>query len=144
MEYSNWTREKIQFNLPLVCTIHPRTENQLKQLGIKPAGINIVPSIGYVKFLQLGTNARLVLTDSRGVQEETCILGTPCVTLRYNTEIPETLDVGSNILAGTEPDNIVRCVKNMLNRSNTWNQPFGDGKAAERIMNIIIDDLRLS
>lgn len=135
---------KIQFDLPLVCTIHPRTEKKLKQLGIKPAGINIVPSIDYVKFLQLEKNAGLVLTDSGGVQEETCILGTPCVTLRYNTERPETLDVGSNILAGTEPDNIVRCVKYMLDRSNTWNQPFGDGKAAERIMKIIIDDLRLS
>jgi len=135
---------KIQFDLPLICTIHPRTEKRLKQFGIKPAGIDIVPSIDYVKFLQLEKNARLVLTDSGGVQEETCILGTPCVTLRYNTERPETLDVGSNILAGAEPNNIVKCVKHMLDRSRTWNQPFGDGKAAERIMKIIIDNLRVS
>jgi len=135
---------KIQFDLPLVCTIHPRTEKRLKQLCIKPVGIDIVPSIDYVKFLQLEKNARLVLTDSGGVQEETCILGTPCVTLRYNTERPETLDVGSNILAGAEPNNIVKCVKHMFDRSRTWNQPFGDGKAAERIMKIIIDNLRLS
>lgn len=132
---------KTQFDLPLVCTIHPRTEKRLKQLGIKPVGIDIVPSIDYVKFLQLEKNARLVLTDSGGVQEETCILGTPCVTLRYNTERPETLDVGSNILAGAEPDNIVKCVKHMLDRSRTWNQPFGDGNASKRIMKILIDNL---
>ena len=137
-------KTKETFNLPIICTIHPRTENRLRQLGIDPAGIDLVPSIDYVKFLQLEKNASLVLTDSGGVQEETCILGTPCVTLRNNTERPETLDVGSNILAGTDPDNIVKCARQMLGQTKTWNQPFGDGKAADRIMKIIVDDLRLS
>lgn len=85
-----------------------------------------------------------MLTDLGGVQEETCILGTPCVTLRNNTERPETVDVGSNIIAGTDPDSIIKCAMQMLGQTKTWNQPFGDGKATERIMKIIIDDLWLS
>jgi len=137
-------KTKENFNLPIICTIHPRTETRLRQLGIEPAGIDLVLSIDYVKFLQLEKNASLVLTDSGGVQEETCILGTPCVTLRNNTERPETVDVGSNIIAGTDPDNIVKCAMQMLGQTKTWYQPFGDGKAADRIMKIITDDLRLS
>jgi UDP-N-acetylglucosamine 2-epimerase (non-hydrolysing) len=85
----------------------------------------------------LERSARLVLTDSGGVQEETCILGVPCVTLRYNTERPETLEVGSNVLAGTDPEEIVRKVDFMLKRDCGWPNPFGDGKAGERIVEIL-------
>lgn len=66
-------------------------------------GVEVVSPLGFLEFLQLEANAKLVLTDSGGVQEETCILGVPCVTLRDNTERPETLEVGSNVLAGTNP-----------------------------------------
>jgi len=77
-----------------------------------------------------------VLTDSGGVQEEACITGVPCVTLRDNTERPETLDAGSNMLAGTDPGKIVECARLMLSRKGKWSNPFGDGKAAERIAGI--------
>ena len=91
-----------------------------------------------MSFLQLESNAKLVLTDSGGVQEEACILGVPCVTLRDNTERPETLDVGANLLAGTTPSKIVDKVKLMLNRHGGWENPFGDGSAGEQIVKIIM------
>src|SRR5262249_14237069 len=81
----------------------------------------------------LQEQARLVLTDSGGMQEEACILGTPCVTLRENTERPETLEVGANCLGGVEPESIRRGVEAMLTRVTNWPNPFGDGRAGERI-----------
>jgi len=78
-----------------------------------------------------------VLTDSGGVQEETCILRVFCVTLRDNTERPETLEVGSNILAGTNAERILSKTKEMINRDNNWKNPFGDGKAGKRIVEIL-------
>ena len=88
-------------------------------------------------FLKLEAGARLILTDSGGIQEESCILRVPCVTLRDNTERPETLEVGSNVLVGTIPERILNGVKLMLERKNNWINPFGDGKAAKRIIKIL-------
>jgi UDP-N-acetylglucosamine 2-epimerase (non-hydrolysing) len=82
-------------------------------------------------------NARLVLTDSGGVQEEACILKVPCVTLRDNTERPETLLVGSNVLAGSNPKKILKQTMLMLERERRWKNPFGDGHAGARILDII-------
>lgn len=81
----------------------------------------------------------MILTDSGGIQEESCILRVPCVTLRDNTERPETLEVGSNVLVGTIPERILNGVKLMLERKNNWINPFGDGKAAKRIVKIILE-----
>ena len=110
----------------------------IKKFNLKiPQGVRPIEPIGYLDFLQLEANARLVLTDSGGVQEESCILKVPCVTLRDNTERPETLEVGSNILAGAIPKKILRCVSKMLNRKRNWRNPFGNGRAGEKIINII-------
>ena len=87
--------------------------------------------------MQLEKNAGLILTDSGGVQEESCILGVPCVTLRDNTERPETVEIGANVLAGTEPERIVGCARNMIERERTWENPFGDGMAGERIRRVM-------
>jgi UDP-N-acetylglucosamine 2-epimerase (non-hydrolysing) len=87
--------------------------------------------------LQLEGKARLVLTDSGGVQEETCILGVPCVTLRENTERPETVEVGSNILAGTDPEKILQAAKMSFNHKKNWANPFGDGTAGAKIIEIL-------
>jgi len=84
--------------------MHPRTRKTVEQVGISLDGITVMNPVGFLEFLQLESNARLVLTDSGGVQEETCILGVPCVTLRENTERPETIEVGANVLAGTGAD----------------------------------------
>jgi UDP-N-acetylglucosamine 2-epimerase (non-hydrolysing) len=93
--------------------------------------------VDFLSFLQLEKNAGLILTDSGGVQEESCILGVPCVTLRDNTERPETMEVGANVLAGTKPERIVECARKMSERERTWENPFGDGMAGERIRRIM-------
>ncbi|MCK4520281.1 UDP-N-acetylglucosamine 2-epimerase (non-hydrolyzing) [Candidatus Parcubacteria bacterium] len=127
-----------KFNLPVVYPIHPRTKKMISKFKLKiPKGIGIIEPIGFLNFLQLESNARLVLTDSGAVQEETCILKIPCVTLRDNTERPETIEIGSNILVGADPQNILKNTKRMLNIKRIWKQPFGDGKTGERIINII-------
>ena len=130
-------RVRKEFGLELIYPIHPRARKRLKIFGVKLNGVRPVEPLDYLSFLQLESNARLALTDSGGVQEEACILGVPCVTLRDNTERPETLEVGSNVLAGTNPHGIVEKVKLMLGKDNSWENPFGDGKAACRIVEIL-------
>ncbi len=126
-----------EFNMPVVYPIHPRSRKMILEFGIATDGIRLIDPVDYLDFLQLESNAGLVLTDSGGIQEETCVLGVPCVTLRDNTERPETVEVGSNILAGTEPDTIIKCAMRMLSQGNGWKNPFGDGKASERIRRVM-------
>jgi len=129
-----------EFHLPLIYSVHPRSRQRMNRFHLEPKNVRLIEPIDFLGFLQLESNARLILTDSGGVQEEACILSVPCVTLRDNTERPETLEVGSNILAGALPDKILSHTGFMLNRENKWNNPFGDGNAAERIVKIIMED----
>jgi UDP-N-acetylglucosamine 2-epimerase (non-hydrolysing) len=129
-----------EFHLPTVYPVHPHSRKRMNKFGLNPKNITLIEPVSFLDFLQLESNARLILTDSGGVQEEACILGIPCVTLRDNTERPETLEVGSNLLAGTLPDKILRCARLMLNKENKWSNPFGDGTAGERIVKIITED----
>jgi UDP-N-acetylglucosamine 2-epimerase (non-hydrolysing) len=129
-----------EFKVPLVYPIHPRARKQLRLFGIDASGLTLVEPLDYLAFLQLESKAKLVLTDSGGVQEETCILGVPCVTLRDNTERPETLDVGSNMLAGTDPNRILMVTRISLGKKKMWVNPFGDGDTAQKIINIISDE----
>ena len=128
-----------EFGFVIIYLIHPRTEKKLEEFRLKiPEGVRLVKPVGYLDFLQLEANARLVLTDSGGLQEETCVLKVPCVTLRDNTERPETLEVGANILAGTNPEEVLECAKLMINnREKNWKNPFGDGEAGRRIIKIL-------
>lgn len=130
-----------EFDLPVIYPIHPRARKYLDKYELGTDGIKLIDPVGFLEFLRLESGARLVLTDSGGVQEETCILGVPCVTLRDNTERPETIDVGSNILAGTDPENILECARTMMSSSRKWNNPFGDGETSRRIVNIITEDI---
>ena len=127
------------FDVPLVFPIHPRAKKQLDVFNLDVNGITLVDPLDYLNFLQLESMAKLVLTDSGGVQEETCILGVPCVTLRENTERPETLDLMSNILAGSDPERILSAAKTSLEKNKRWINPFGDGTAAMKIMSIMKD-----
>jgi len=128
-----------EFSLPIIVPLHPRTRKRINEFGISlPEGIVVVNPVGFLEFLELEANARLVLTDSGGVQEETCILKVPCVTLRENTERPETLRVGSNILVGTDPQKILEGVRLMLKRKRSWPNPFGDGSASKKIIDILL------
>jgi len=127
-----------KFNLPIIFSIHPRTEKMINKFKLKvPKVIRLIKPVGYLDFLQLEANAKLVLTDSGGIQEETCILKVPCVTLRDNTERPETLEVGSNILAEVNPDKILQSVNKMINKKRGWKNPFGLGRTGEKIIEII-------
>jgi UDP-N-acetylglucosamine 2-epimerase (non-hydrolysing) len=127
-----------EFSLPIIYPIHPRTSKRIKEFGLKVNGINLINPSGYLEFLQLEAKAKLVLTDSGGIQEETCILGVPCVTLRDNTERPETLEVGSNILVGTDSEKMLNRVEKMLTRDNNWKNPFGNGTAGLKIVDILV------
>ena len=128
-----------EFEVPIIYPIHPHSRKRMTEFGLQPRHLMLAEPIDFFSFLQLESNARLILTDSGGVQEEACILSVPCVTLRDNTERPETLEVGSNILAGALPDRILEHTRFMLNRENNWSNPFGDGKAGERIVDILTE-----
>lgn len=134
--------EKIykQYNLPIIFPMHPRTEKMAKKFHLRlPAGVKTVKPQGFLDFLWLEANAALALTDSGGVQEEACILRVPCVTLRNNTERPETVQAGANLIAGSKPRHIVRSAGKMLAARRTWHNPFGDGRSSERILEILLN-----
>jgi UDP-N-acetylglucosamine 2-epimerase (non-hydrolysing) len=128
---------KSEFGLPVVFPVHPRTRKMVESFGFELDGIRAIEPLGFLEFLQLEAGARLALTDSGGVQEEACILGVPCVTLRDNTERPETLDVGANVLAGVRSTQIVNGARQMLEADAGWKNPFGDGNTGDRIIRII-------
>ncbi|MFJ6785338.1 non-hydrolyzing UDP-N-acetylglucosamine 2-epimerase [Streptomyces yangpuensis] len=124
---------------PLLLPVHPRAAGRLAELGV-PDGIRLVPATGYLDFIALQDSARLVLTDSGGVQEETTALGVPCVTLRENTERPITIEEGTNVLAGTDPDRIVATVDQVLDAPPAPRCPaLWDGRAGERIAAVLLD-----
>lgn len=145
--------KKISKNIPVVFPVHPRTLNQIENAGLlsyfsDPCsginhGIHAVDPMGYLEFLSLMTGAKLVFTDSGGIQEETTVLNIPCVTLRENTERPVTVSVGSNVLVGADKDKIIQEAEKNLNGAKKCGQVprLWDGKAAERIVNILAGQL---
>ena len=130
------------FSMPIIFPIHPRTLKRLDEFNLElPETVQVIDPIGFLDFLQLEANAKLIITDSGGLQEESCILKVPCVTLRDNTERPETLEVGSNVLASTNPFLILESVNAMLNKGNNWGNPFGDGDSGKNIISILRSEL---
>lgn len=127
-----------EYGYPLIFPVHPRTAKAVKKIGVGVAsGIHLLKPVGYLDALRLQLGARLVLTDSGGIQEEACILRVPCVTLRDNTERPETVAAGANMLAGARPQRIMKAVRVMSKRRRTWRNPLGRGDAAKRIMRAV-------
>jgi len=128
----------------VVFPAHPRTTKMINEFNLtknvkKIKNLRVIDPVGYLDFLKLEANARLVLTDSGGIQEETCILNVPCVTLRENTERPETITVGSNVIVGLKQKTIIDGVHKMLKKKRNWKYPFGDGKAGQKIVDILIN-----
>jgi UDP-N-acetylglucosamine 2-epimerase (non-hydrolysing) len=129
----------ISTRLPLIFPVHPRTSAKIREFGledaIKSSRLRLIEPLGYLDFLRLYSGAKLVLTDSGGLQEETTFLGIPCLTLRENTERPITIEMGSNILVGTDPARIKEEVEKALaSPDRKYPRPeFWDGKAARRI-----------
>jgi UDP-N-acetylglucosamine 2-epimerase (non-hydrolysing) len=136
--------EEIHRELPVVFPVHPRTRAAFERLlgGREPA-LRTVEPLGYLDFLRLMADARLVLTDSGGIQEETTVLGVPCLTLRENTERPVTIAEGTNTLVGGDPATIRAEVRKILDGGGkTGRTPEGwDGRAAARIVDVLERDL---
>ncbi|HQC91430.1 MAG: UDP-N-acetylglucosamine 2-epimerase (non-hydrolyzing) [Candidatus Methanoculleus thermohydrogenotrophicum] len=124
-----------EFGVTVLYPIHPRTKKMIERFNLRiPDNLRLLEPLGYFEFLLLEASAQLVLTDSGGIQEECCILKTPCVTMRKNTERPETVVAGGNILAGTDPEAILSAARTMVLRPRTWENPFGDGRSGDRIV----------
>jgi UDP-N-acetylglucosamine 2-epimerase (non-hydrolysing) len=132
--------------LGVVFPIHPRTLKNMARFGLDegdPGGLHLVEPLGYLEFLRLMAEARLVLTDSGGIQEEATILKVPCLTLRENTERPVTVDVGCNQIVGTDPNRILAAYRKVVAVENfTCGTPDKwDGRAAERIADTLVSSL---
>jgi len=125
------------YKLPICYPIHPRSRKMMAEFKLNSGNIRLMDPLDYFDFLQLEDKAKLIFTDSGGVQEESCVLNVPCITLRDNTERPETLEVGANILAGAISSKILECANVMLRKTNGWHNPFGDGHAGEKIIAIL-------
>jgi UDP-N-acetylglucosamine 2-epimerase (non-hydrolysing) len=127
--------------VPLIFPVHPRTRQKLSQLGIKDnAELRLIDPLGYLEFICLLSHARIVLTDSGGVQEETTALGIPCLTLRENTERPVTVTTGTNHIVGQDFEKIKTRAREILDgKSKKGERPeLWDGHAAERIVEILL------
>ena len=134
--------QEISKSIPVLFPIHPRTKKCVEDFGLSLDGIRTMTPLGYLEFLNLESTATLVLTDSGGLQEETTILGVPCLTLRNNTERPVTIEHGTNIMVGPDKARILDAFRRIMN--GDW-RPAGppeywDGHAAERIIRVIRDN----
>lgn len=142
----------ISNNFPIIFPIHPRTREKIevfklldyvkgKDNGRVSEGINLWDPLGYLDFVNLMANARLVMTDSGGIQEETTILGVPCITLRENTERPVTVTEGTNSVVGTDKRKIVEKSNSVLSANNEKGRipELWDGKTSERIVKVLLE-----
>ena len=127
-------------DLDVTFPAHPRTRERLERFGIPlPPRIEFAPLKSFRELLALQASARLVMTDSGGLQEESCVLGSPCVVLRTHTDRPETIEVGASRLAGVEREGIVAAAEEMLAVEDLdWEQPFGDGSASRAIVDALL------
>ena len=126
--------------LPVIFPIHPRTAKVFKELDLNTDNLHIIEPLGYLEFNYLVKHSKAVITDSGGITEETTVMGVPCLTLRDNTERPETCAIGTNELVGTNPQHIKPALQKLF--SGEWKKgsipQLWDGKTAERIVNILI------
>jgi UDP-N-acetylglucosamine 2-epimerase (non-hydrolysing) len=135
--------------LPVIFPVHPRTRGNIEKFGfaerVESSNIKLVEPLGYLDFMNLYSGARLVLTDSGGLQEETTALGIPCLTLRENTERPITIELGTNHLVGTNPEKIIATAFQILANGVVHTKdkkipPLWDGRAAERICSALFTE----
>jgi UDP-N-acetylglucosamine 2-epimerase (non-hydrolysing) len=124
--------------------MHPRTRAAMHRFQLAlPEGIRALDPLGYLAFVGLIERARLVLSDSGGVQEEASVLGTPCLTLRENTERPITIELGTNVVVGTDPIRVVEAGRAALSGgARPASIPLWDGQAATRIAQVLLDHFR--
>lgn len=135
--------------LTIVFPIHPRTVKNLEKYDLlekleNTEHIKLIKPVGYLDFLLLLSKSKLIMTDSGGLQEEAITLNIPCMTLRYNTERPETVEAGGNILAGADKQNIIENVRKIMNNTDLYNKmknarnPYGDGNSSKKILDAVL------
>ena len=137
--------EDIQRRLPVVFPVHPRTRNRLEEFGFGErveamSGLRRIEPLGYFEIIRLQQTARLVLTDSAGLAEETTALGVPCLTMRENTERPVTISQGSNQLVGCDPQHIIKAASAILEHEHRTDYPvpeLWDGQSAQRLVAVL-------
>jgi UDP-N-acetylglucosamine 2-epimerase (non-hydrolysing) len=131
---------KHSYELPIIFPVHPRTAKILQSIGIQYDRLYTIEPLGYLEFNFLVENAKAVITDSGGITEETTVMGIPCITLRDNTERPETVTIGTNELIGTNPNAIKPAMEKLF--SGNWKKgaipELWDGKSAERIVSNLL------
>ena len=131
---------EVSRELTLIFSAHPRTRKRISDFGLNAGQLRVLDPLPYIDFLALQSGAQVVITDSGGIQEETTYLGVPCLTLRENTERPITVSMGTNVLVGRDPERLRRAVANILagrHKKGTI-PPLWDGKAAERIADVLV------
>ena len=127
-----------KYEKDIIFPIHPRTRKSIKQFDIRLSkGIKLLNPVGFLEFSKLEKNAFCCVTDSGTVQEDSCIFKVPCVTIRISTERSETVQVGSNIVAGLNKKHILKAVDIMVNRKNNWKNPYGKPNSAEKTVKIL-------
>ncbi|HVW38922.1 MAG TPA: UDP-N-acetylglucosamine 2-epimerase, partial [Pirellulales bacterium] len=134
--------ERIQQDLPIVFPVHPRTRKALAAWEPSRApNLRLIDPLGYLDFMKLLSHSRLVLTDSGGIQEETTVLGVPCLTLRNNTERPATVEQGTNQLVGMDPERIIVAALDALSRPKSSGRipDQWDGRAASRVVDVLLE-----
>ena len=144
--------DQISRRLPVIFPVHPRTRKALSEFGLierieRSPNLRLIEPLGYLDFLRLYSGARLVLTDSGGIQEETTALGIPCLTLRENTERPITVELGTNAIVGTDAERIVKAAWSALDATPRDGQParippLWDGHTADRILDALLEGMR--
>ncbi|MDD5090856.1 MAG: UDP-N-acetylglucosamine 2-epimerase (non-hydrolyzing) [Candidatus Wallbacteria bacterium] len=131
---------RIALTTPVVLPLHPRTRSVLTSSGLSLPGVEVIDPVGYLEMLWLLNHCSLVMTDSGGLQKEAFFSGRPCVTLRHETEWTELVDMGYNVLSGSDPDTIMAAYSALEGRSFKPDlHVFGDGHAAEKIIRILAE-----
>jgi UDP-N-acetylglucosamine 2-epimerase (non-hydrolysing) len=132
-----------QFGLPIICSLHPRTKSKMQEFGLPFDGLRVkyLTPLGFMDFIALEQKALCVLTDSGTVQEECCILKVPNITIRDVTERPETIECGSNILAGSNPGSILSILDMIVKRKPSWQPPdeYLEKNVSDRVVNILFE-----
>ncbi len=135
-------RVQENYNLPVVCSLHPRTRSKIRQYGVVQSNqkVRYIDPLGFIDFVALEKNALCVITDSGTVQEECCIFHTPNVTVRDVTERPETIESGSNMLAGVSPELILEAINAVINEKNEWIPPaeYLDTNVSSKVVKILL------
>jgi UDP-N-acetylglucosamine 2-epimerase (non-hydrolysing) len=131
--------DQIATRMPVIFPVHPRTANRMTEHKLRTEHVRVVPPLGYIDFVRMMADARLVMTDSGGIQEETTVLGVACLTVRDNTERPVTVSEGTNCLVGTDPEKVLKVGLQALETSQAAARrpALWDGRAAARIADIL-------